>query len=334
MVRGLLSMSVLVTGAAGFVGRHLLSHLLAVGDGPLFGLVRVENGLRDGHPVPRFPDGVEPIVADLLDRDQVREALRRARPTHVYHLAAQSSVAESLRDPLPTLQDNIAAQVNLFEALLDLDLRPRILVVGSNEEYGAVPPEQQPIRESTELRPVSPYGVSKVAQDLLGYVYFVTRGLPVVRVRPFVHTGPGQPPRFATPGFARQVAAIELGLQEPVLRVGSLDSRRDVTDVRDMVRAHRLALLQGDPGEVYNLGSGSAIPVRAILDGLLRLSRASVRVEVDPQRVRPSEAPLYVADSSKFRDLTGWRPEIPLGQTLADVLEEWRGRLAAETAGQ
>jgi GDP-4-dehydro-6-deoxy-D-mannose reductase len=319
--------STVVTGAAGFVGRHLLEHLQAESKGPLFGLVRDPRELDQP-----LPAGVTPLVADLGDASAVREALETARPSRVYHLASQSSVAASLADPLSTLVGNLTLQVNLFQTLVDLGLRPRVLAVGSVEAYGAVPEDEQPIRESAELRPTSAYGVSKATQDLLAYQYFATHGLPIVRVRPFIHIGPGQAARFATPSFARQIVAVERGERPPVMTVGFLDVRRDISDVRDMVRAHRLALEMGQPGEVYNLGSGRVTTIRDLLDGLRALSPARIRVDVDPARFRPSETPLAVADVSKFERLTRWRAEIPLEQTLADVLAEWRSRTDQQPA--
>lgn len=320
-------MRVLITGIAGFAGRHLLDHLLATSDDQVWGIVRPghRTDLADGERVRLFH-------LDLLDRPAVEQAVREARPDGVYHLAAQSSPAASFTDPMGTIANNVGAQVNLFEALLAAGLRPRVLVVGSNEEYGNVRPDQLPIREDTPFQPVSPYGVSKVAQDLLGYQYFVAHGLEVVRLRPFNHTGPGQEDRFVAPSFARQVAEIELGLREPVLRVGNLESQRDFSDVRDVVRGYRLALLWAAPGEAYNLGSERPVAVRALLDRMLALARVPIRVEVDPARFRPAEVPVHYCDCSKLRAATGWRPEIPLEQTIADILEDWRRRVAGAVA--
>jgi GDP-4-dehydro-6-deoxy-D-mannose reductase len=313
---------VLVTGVGGFAGRHLVTHLLAEGEGPLVGLARPDAVPSD------LPPEVRIVPVDLNDRPAAELAVREARPVQVYHLAAQSSVADSHGDPLGTLFNNIGAQVNLLEALLRLGTRPRVLVIGSSEEYGFVRADELPVRETNELRPLSPYAVSKVAQDLLGFQYFKTHGLPVVRVRPFSHTGPGQEPRFATPAFARQVARIEAGLQPPVIKVGNLEARRDFSDVRDIVRGYRLALLHGEPGEAYNLGSGQAVSIRSVLERLLELSTSSVRVELDPARLRRSEAPPQYADCQKLRDRTGWRPTISLDETIGDVLADWRSRVA------
>jgi len=314
-------MRVLITGAAGFVGRHLAAHLLDRGEGEVWGLARAEDTANE------LPSGVRPLPADLLESEQVSAALDVARPEAIYHLAAQSSVARSLDDPLPTLLNNITAQVNLLEAVTSLELNPRILVVGSNEEYGLTRQDELPIVETKELRPISPYAVSKVAQDLLGHQYFATRRLQVVRVRPFVHIGPGQSDTFVTAAFARQIAEMEAGLREPVMKVGYLDGQRDFTDVRDVVRGYRLLLRDGVPGEVYNLGSEQPRSIRSLLDALLALSTVQPRIEIDPARIRPLEVPVQYSDCSKLRAATGWRPEIPFEQTLADVLDDWRRRI-------
>ena len=314
-------MRVLITGVAGFVGRHLASHLLARGEDEVWGLARATDaaGGLDGP--------IRLVGADLLEREHVAAALGEARPELVYHLAAQSSVARSLDDALPTLLNNVVGQVNLLEAIAEAGLDPRILIVGSNEEYGLTRPDELPIVETKELRPISPYAVSKVAQDMLGHQYFATRGLKIVRIRPFPHTGPGQSDTFVTPAFARQIAEMEAGCREAVMKVGYLEGQRDFSDVRDVVRGYRLALCHGVPGEVYNLGSERPRSIRSILDGLLARSTVRPRVETDPARKRPLEVAVQYADCSKLRATTGWRPEIPLEQTLADVLEDWRRRV-------
>jgi GDP-4-dehydro-6-deoxy-D-mannose reductase len=313
---------VLITGVGGFAGRHLVAHLLAQGDGPLIGLARPDLVPSD------MPPQLNVVAVELNDRACTEQAVRDANPAFVYHLAAQSSVADSHADPLGTLFNNIGGQVNLLEALAGLGTQPRVLVVGSNEEYGDVEPSESPVAETNELRPVSAYAVSKVAQDLLGYQYFKTHGLPIVRVRPFTHIGPGQEARFAVAAFARQIARIEAGLQPPTLSVGNLEAERDFTDVRDIVRGYRLALHHGQPGDVYNLGSERSVSIGSILERLLSLSTASITIETDPARLRPSETAPHWSDCARIRQQTAWRPLIPLKQTLADVLADWRQRVA------
>lgn len=321
-------MRVLITGIAGFAGSHLAEHLLTESDTEIWGVVRGE-GWRIAH----LEGPVTLRRGDLRDPQFCRRLLEEARPQHLYHLAAQAFVPSSWVDPWGTLEANLRPQINLLTAVLELGLRPRALVLGSNEEYGAVRPEELPIREETPLRPDSPYGVSKVAQDLLGLQYHLSHGLEIVRVRPFNHVGLGQREHFVVPALAQQIAEIEAGLRPPVVRVGNLEAQRDFTDVRDMVRAYALALTQGLPGEVYNIGSGVTRSIRQVLEALLAFSSARISIEVDPTRLRPSDVPVSVCDYNRFRERTGWDPRIPWEQTLGDVLQEWRERVSQRERG-
>jgi GDP-4-dehydro-6-deoxy-D-mannose reductase len=309
----------LVTGIGGFVGRHLVRHLLDEGDA-VCGIARRDSAAD-------LPKTVEVVHADLTDRAAVEAIVRDSRPEAVYHLAAQSSTGASFVDPWATLSNNVLGQLNVCEAVLAAGLRPRILVVGSSDEYGRVLPQEVPTHEDVPLRPTTPYAVSKVAQDMLGHQYFAQHKLPVVRVRPFNHTGPGHDARFVLPSFAKQLAEIEAGEREPVLRVGNLHVARDFTDARDMVRAYRLALVLGTPGDVYNLGRGESMRLADIVDELASLCRVAVRVVVDPGLLRPSDVPRQEADTRKFTALTGWQPRIPWRTTLHDTLEYWRERI-------
>ena len=267
--------------------------------------------------------------ADLRDPESVQAFVGEVQPDYIFHLAAQSFVPTSFADPWDTLENNIRAQLNLLEAVRRSGREVRFLVIGSNEEYGAPEPEELPQTEESPLRPNNPYAVSKVAQDFLGLQYHLAYGLPIVRVRPFNHTGPGQSPRFVVPAFASQIARVEAGLQEP-LKVGNLDVSRDFTDVRDIVRAYHLAATQGKPGEVYNLASGKPRSVRGLLETLLSYARVEIKVERDPDRYRPVDVPVVYGSAEKFHRLTGWAPQIPFEQTLRDVLEYWRGQVEAE----
>jgi GDP-4-dehydro-6-deoxy-D-mannose reductase len=237
-------------------------------------------------------------------------------------------VGASWANPWETLETNLRSQVNVLEAVREVCPDARVLVLGSNEEYGQLTPEDLPVRETSPLRPASPYGVSKVGQDLLGLQYHLSHGLYIVRVRPFNHLGPRQDPKFVAPAFASQIAAIESGRQPPVIQVGNLETRRDFTDVRDMVRAYGLALERGEPGEVYNIGAGRSRGVDELLATLLGFSSAAIRVEVDPARFRPSDVPDVVCDASKFRTRTGWAPRIPFEQSLKDLLDYERAQAA------
>jgi GDP-4-dehydro-6-deoxy-D-mannose reductase len=316
-LKGDASVRVLITGIAGFVGRHLAHFLAETTDSQVWGVARATETAS-------LPASVRLLHGDLSDLNTVAEMLCRVEPDVVFHLAAQAAVPVSWRDPWGTLETNIRLQVNLLQALADGRWPTRTLVVGSEAEYGAVRPEDNPIDEDTPLRPVSPYAVSKVAQDMLGLQYFLSHNVQTVRVRPFPHIGPGQRTGFSSADFAFQLAEIEAGRREPVVRVGNLDVLRDFSDVRDVVRAYWLIIQHGTPGEVYNIGSGEARSVRSVLDGLVALSRVPIRVEIDPARFRPADVPLSVCDASRLRAATDWTPTIPFEKTLNDILDHWR----------
>jgi len=316
----------LVTGIAGFVGSHLADHLVASGL-EVHGTAHPEHGKRN---LTALEGRVTLHLVDLRSYPAVREVLEATQPEWLVHLAARASVERAWLDPEATLVDNTLMQLNVLRAVHELELATRILVVGSADEYGLVSPDELPIDEDTPLRPLNPYAVSKVAQDYLGYQYHLGRGLDVVRVRPFNQIGPRQSTGFVVPDFASQVARIEAGLSEPLLRVGNLSARRDLTDVRDMVRAYRLALERCEAGCVYNIGAERSYGISEVLETLLELANVSVRVERDPARMRPSDVPNMVCDCRRFRGATGWEPQYTLEQSLRDVLEEWRERVRQE----
>jgi len=305
----------LITGVQGFAGPHLIELLRAETDWELYGLGRTQRPPAIGY---------HPVSVDLRDRDRLQAIVAEIAPTHVFHLAAQSHVPTSHTDGGTTLLNNIIGQTNLLDACRTLPAAPRMLIVGSGEEYGRAKPEQMPLREDSPLNPTSPYAVSKIAQDYLGLQYFTSYDLPVVRVRPFNHIGPGQGDRFVVPAFARQIARIEAGQQEPVVRVGNLEARRDFVDVRDVVRAYHLALTRGEPGEVYNIGGGAVVSIGEVLAMLLARSSRAIAVEPNPDLLRPSDVPLFVADSTRLREATGWAPTIPFTRSLQDILDWWR----------
>jgi len=313
----------LITGVGGFAGQHLAAFALARGD-RVFGVARgpVQWHVDDLAQNPAFTV----IEADLAARDEADRAVTTAAPDHVYHLAAQSSVHDSFANPVQTLHNNIACTVHIFEAVHRAAPGARVLAVSSSEIYGR---SSAPIDEGAPLRPENPYAVSKAAQDLLAYQYGVTHGLDVVRVRPFNHIGPGQSDRFVASSFGRQIAEIEAGIRNPSIKVGNLDARRDFTDVRDMVRAYRIALLRGEKGAAYNVGSGRAIAVRDLLDRFIALSRVPVSVQVAEDRLRQSDAPVIVCDCRRFSSRTHWVPSIPLNQTVEDIVTYWRAAVRA-----
>ena len=346
-------MRVFITGVTGFAGSHLAEFLLTMPDVEAFGLFRPRSRMdylddirRSGKLNFLGENGsftsvshMERIVAaqtkqgflnmvegDIMDPYSMERVIGAVRPDRVFHLAAQSYVPGSQSAPSATLQTNILGQLHIFEAVRNAGINPMIHIAGSSEEYGLVHPEETPIRESNPLRPLSPYGVSKVTQENLAYQYFQSFGLKTVVTRGFNHTGPRRGQWFVTSGRAKQIAEIEQGLHAPVVYVGDMSSRRDWTDVRDMVRAYWAALEHGTPGEVYNVGSGVDRSVGEMQDMLLAMSSVKISVEVDPNRIRPSDVKLLLADTHKFHGATGWKPAIPFDQTLRDLLEWWRKR--------
>ncbi|MCL6581180.1 MAG: GDP-mannose 4,6-dehydratase [Firmicutes bacterium] len=314
-------MRVLITGVTGFAGSHLAELALAQPGVEVYGTYRNRSRLEN---VTHLLDRIHLVECDLRDPFAVQSAIAEVRPDRVFHLAAQSFVPTSWTAPEETIATNVLGQLNLFEALRRLRPEARVQIACSSEEYGLVHPHEVPITEDNPLRPLSPYGVSKVAQDLLGYQYHASWGLWCVRTRAFNHTGPRRGEVFATSSFAKQVALIEAGRQPPVLRCGNLEAKRDFTDVRDMVRAYWLALERCEPGEVYVIASGRTQTMREVLDLLLGLTPVDIRVEVDPERLRPSDVPILLGDPSKFKAATGWAPTIPFERTMADLLDWWR----------
>jgi GDP-4-dehydro-6-deoxy-D-mannose reductase len=271
-------------------------------------------------------DRIQLRECDLRDAFSVRDVIEEVKPDRIFHLAAQSFVPTSWTAPTESLVTNIVGQLNIFEAVRKTGLQPLIQLACSSEEYGLVHDHELPITEDNPLRPLSPYAVSKVGQDLLGYQYFMSYHMPIIRTRGFNHEGPRRPPVFVLSDFARQVTEIERGVRPPVLRVGNLDAQRDFTDVRDMVRGYWLALEKGRPGEVYNLCSGHSYSVREVLDLLLGFTKLKIKVEQDPRRLRPSDVPVLRGDCTKFTRETAWQPEIPFEQTVEDTLAYWRVR--------
>ncbi|MBZ4654817.1 MAG: gmd [Peptococcaceae bacterium] len=317
-------MNILITGITGFAGSHLAEYALQQPGVKVYGTIRNRSRLDNiEHLLPH----IHLLECDLRDPFSVRRVLVEIRPERIFHLAAQSFVPTSWKAPEETLTTNILSELNIFEAVRQENFPTRIQVACSSEEYGLVYPEETPIKEENPLRPLSPYGVSKVAQDLLAYQYHASYGLFTVRTRSFNHTGPRRGEMFVTSNFAKQVVEIEKGLREPVLYTGNLEALRDFTDVRDMVRGYWLALEKGEAGEVYVLASGKAYSIRQVLEMLLELSPIKITVETDPARLRPSDVPILLGDASKFRARTGWQPEIPFLKTLEDLLNYWRAKL-------
>jgi len=318
-------MRVLITGVNGFVGTHLVDLLRA--EQPR---VEILGLVKPGTSPTRA--GVAAIEVDLDEAASVESALAGVAVDAIVHLAAQSSPSLSWNDPAGTLRTNVHGLLHLLEAVRGRASVPRVLVVGSAEEYGAAAPAELPLAEDAPLRPASPYAVSKVAQGYLALQYWLSHGVPTVRTRAFHHTGPGRAESFAESSFARQVAEIEAGLREPVVQVGNLDAVRDFTDVRDVVRAYWMLVERGEPGEVYNVCRGTGVRVGELLGEMIAAAGIDIQVRVDPERLRPSDVPILVGNPGKLRRRTSWEPRIGLAQTMRDLLDYWRARVGLRAA--
>jgi GDP-4-dehydro-6-deoxy-D-mannose reductase len=341
---------VLITGVTGFAGSHLAEYLLERGDVEVYGACRWRSRLDNLSDLARQgrlnrrgldavvnseaelramvdPHAVNLLQGDMADPYQMKTLIEAVKPERIFHLAAQSFVPTSWSAPAQTFHINTVGQIHLFEAVRATGIDPLIHIAGSSEEYGLVYPDEVPMKESNPFRPLSPYAVSKVAQELLAYQYHRSYGLKTVVTRGFNHTGPRHGPVLSCSSFARQIAEIEAELSPPVLYVGDLTTKRDWVDVRDVVRGYWLALEKGVPGEVYNIGSGTTRTIQSMLDMLLSMSTVDIEVRQDPARLRPSDVPILWADDSKFRGQTGWEPQIPFEQTMRDLLNYWRERV-------
>ncbi len=321
-------MKILITGITGFVGSHLADFLLEnIKDVEVHGIKRWRSKTDT---VDHLGDKVAYHECDLKDAHNVYELIDKVKPAKIFHLAAQSFVPASWESPAETFETNVIGQCNLFESVRKFRVAgydPIIQIACSSEEYGLIKKEELPISETNPLRPLSPYAVSKIAQDYMGYQYFKSYGIRIIRTRAFNHEGPRRGEVFVSSNFAKQIVEIERGLKEPVIKVGNLEAIRDFTDVRDVVRAYWLATEKGEPGEVYNIASGRGYKIKEILDILLKFTDKKVKIEKDPSRFRPSDVAELVGDSTKFRKLTGWKPEIPFEKTLEDLLNYWREKL-------
>ena len=314
-------MKILITGITGFAGSHLADYVLKEKLGTVIGIHRWRSDMRN---IRHLTDKIDLHECDLRDAFSVRDLIDAVRPDKIFHLAAQSYVPTSWKAPTESLTTNIVGQLNIFEAVRKLEISPWIQLACSSEEYGMVYENELPIKETNPLRPLSPYAVSKVGQDMLGYQYFCSFGIKAVRTRTFNHTGPRRAHVFVVSDFARQIVEIEKGLRDPVIHVGNLDARRDFTDVRDIVRAYWLSLEKCEAGEVYNICSGTTWYIRDMLNMLLERSKVKIEIQQDPDRMRPSDVEVLLGDASKFKQATGWKPEIPFEQTLEDILNYWR----------
>lgn len=312
-------MKALIIGAAGFVGSYLIHHL--------------KNDLHWEVLATKMPqetiaiDDITIYDLDILDKESIQRLLRELRPDAILHLAAQSSVGVSWKNPDLTIDVNIKGSIHVLDSIRTLDYTPRVLLIGSGEEYGHILPTETPISEDTVLRPGNIYAATKACQNMLGKIYADAYQMDIVSVRAFNHIGPNQTPIFVVADFCKQVAEIEAGLIPPVIHVGNLSAARDFSDVRDVVRAYGLLLQKGKSGETYNVGSGYAITIEEILRKILLHSKITIQVEVDKEKLRPVDVPIIEADISKLQACTGWDPEITLDQTITDVLAYWRNKV-------
>lgn len=306
----------LIIGAAGFVGNYLIDYL-------------ARSDVQEIHatklPIEEYKNDKAVVhELDILDKESIVSLLYEVRPTHIFHLAAQSSVGVAWKKPGLTIDVNIKGCVNVLDAVRELFYKPRILLIGSGEEYGHVKEEEVPISEDNHIRPGNIYAATKACQNMIGNIYAKAYDMELVQVRAFNHIGPGQASLFVVSDFCKQVAEIEKGSHEPVLRVGNLNARRDFTDVRDVVRAYYLLAKKGKSGETYNVGSGHAVPIREILDEIISKSSCDITVEIDPNKIRPVDVPIIEADITKIHEQTDWKPEISISQTIEDTLSYWR----------
>lgn len=326
----------LITGITGMVGSHMADYLLSNTDWEVIGMCRWRSPLENiKHLVPRINrrDRVRLLYGDLRDSTSVNDLVREARPDYVFHLAAQSFPKTSFSSPEDTLDTNIQGTFRVLEALRQFSPEAAVHVCSSSEVFGRVPKEKLPINEECTFHPASPYAISKVGTDLAGRYFAEAFNMQVMTTRMFTHTGPRRGDVFAESTFAKQIALIEAGIQEPVIKVGNLDSLRTFADVRDAVRAYYMLLtINPQGGEYYNIGGNYTTTIRDMLDTLISQStkKDCISLEVDPERLRPIDADLQVPDITKFEQHTGWQPEISFVQTMTDLLEYWRSRIAAE----
>lgn len=315
-------MKALITGITGFVGSYLAENLVVSGRYEVSGTHMSDDFIN----VSSIKDKLDLHKIDLQNKEAVNDLIEKVNPDVIFHLAAFTSPAKSFDDPSGVITNNVTIQINLLEAVKKTQISPKILIVSSAEIYGMVAPSDIPINERVPFNPVNPYAVSKVAQDRLGYQYSVSDKLNIIIARPQNNIGPRQAPGFVVADFAKQIADIEKGRAEPVIKVGNLSAKRDFTDVRDIVRAYVDLIEKGEKGEAYNLGSGKSIKIEDILNKLLSFSEKEIKVEVDPAKIRPVDVPEIFCDNSKIAQATGWQPEIDIDTTLEETLEYWRNQ--------
>lgn len=308
-------MKAMIIGGAGFVGAYLTRHL--------------HDDLKWEVVVTKMPQeqieaNAKVVDLNILESDKVVSLLQEEKPDYIFHLAAQSSVAVSWKNPGLTVDVNIKGAVNVLEAVRVMEKPARVLLIGSGEEYGHILPEESPIKETNHVRPGNIYAATKACQNMLGAIYAEAYQMDVMMVRAFNHIGPNQAPIFVVADFCKQVAEMEAGMRKPIMQVGNLSAKRDFTDVRDVVRAYGLLVQYGKAGETYNVGSGQAIAIEQILQMIVSKSALDIQIEIDPEKLRPVDVPIIEADTQKLVQMTGWKREISLEQTIQETLDYWR----------
>ncbi|WP_394884862.1 GDP-mannose 4,6-dehydratase [Clostridium butyricum] len=306
-------MKALITGINGFVGKYLSKYLIEKGY-EVSGTV-IEETIQ--------MDDIKIYKMNLLDKEEVAETIRKIKPDQVYHLAGQSAVGLSWNNPTLTIDINVNGTINLLDSIREENLDAKVLIIGSSDQYGTIKPENCPINEEHELNPSSPYAISKVAQENVAKLYVKAYGMKIIMVRAFNHIGPMQSKNFVVSDFASRIVDIEFGKQS-IMKVGNLEAYRDFTDVRDIVRGYNMLMERAHIGEIYNIGSGKAIKIQDVLDTLISLSKKYIEVEIDKDKLRPSDVPIVECDNSKIKSHIGWQPELDIRETLKDTLDYWR----------
>lgn len=318
---------ILITGITGFVGSHLLDYLLEnkKEDCEIYGIIRENESLER---IIHNLSNTQLFTCDLINAYKVAEIIKTIEPDYIYHLAGESSVKTSWDSIVSVVNNNILAGLNILEALrFYRNLECRVLLICSSEEYGLVDKKDIPITEEAPLRPISPYAVSKATVDMFGFQYFSSYGLQIIRIRAFNHTGPRRPEIYALSNFAKQIAEIEKGIKEPIIRVGNLEAIRDYTDVRDIVRGYILAMQYCNAGEVYNLCSSKGYKIGVLLQKLISLSKKNIKIVNDLERMRPVDLPIIIGDNSKFKKTVPWKPNFSIEKTLENLLDYWRSKV-------